>query len=278
MTSLVLAVVGALAIGPVAHAEGPAAVGPGTTTGAAARPQPPRTTRSSPSSSSTSASASLAQIVALSQADDRSPAGDRGPADDRSADDAVAGRSPTSSATMPSSIPTRDGPASGSALATAAPSATPVGAIALLGALAAAAGGLWWRRRQTTNAPGNLLVIKEAVAIGPRRSLLVVDVAGRRVLLSSSEAGLGLLLDCGPTPVSGLNTDPERFFNDALASAMKSDAPTSLSLVSGPGSQSTLPQQVSSSSSSGPLLSQAAFRGDVEATEIVRRLQGGRNL
>jgi flagellar biogenesis protein FliO len=164
----------------------------------------------------------------------------------------------------------------GSAIATASPSATPIAAIALLAALAATAGGLWWRRRQGTSASGQLLVIKEAVSVGPRRSLLVVDVAGRRVLLSSSEAGLGLLLDCGPTPVAAVGTDPERFFTEALASAMKSDTPTSLSLVGPTANGPTLPQPLSASS--GPLLSQAAFRGDVEATEIVRRLQGGRNL
>lgn len=265
MPSLVLAVVAALAVGPVAHAEAPAA-GSGTTP----RPQP-RPAR--PASTSPSAgSASLAQIVALSQADER-PAAEAATNDDA---DLLSSRTRPASTTLPASIPTRDGLATGSAIATASPSATPIAAIALLAALAATAGGLWWRRRQGTSASGQLLVIKEAVSVGPRRSLLVVDVAGRRVLLSSSESGLGLLLDCGPTPVAAPGTDPERFFTEALATAMKSETPTSLSLVGPTANGPTLPQPLSASS--GPLLSQAAFRGDVEATEIVRRLQGGRNL
>lgn len=161
---------------------------------------------------------------------------------------------------------------------------TPWAALSVLVLLACTAGGVWWQKqKQKTASGGPLLTVREATPIGPRRSLLVVDVAGRRVLLSSSEAGIGMLLDCGPAPVGGGEAgDPDRFFGDALVRAVRGEPTVELAssndVQTGPsGPIGAIASSASSSASSSSTTAVAATRkNEVEATEIIKRLQAGR--
>ena len=164
-------------------------------------------------------------------------------------------------------------------------STTPWGAVAFFIALIGGAAAVWWRKKQGLKASGGpLLNVKETTSIGPRRQLLVVDVAGRRVLLSSSEAGVSLLLDCGTAPVDSVDTSDdhrserssERFFGDALASAIRHERqePTAgLQLVTPSGAPvaTSLPAPPSLmppvASASGPVR-----KNETEASELLRRL------
>jgi hypothetical protein len=126
-----------------------------------------------------------------------------------------------------------------------------------------------------------LLTVREATPIGPRRSLLVVDVAGRRVLLSSSEAGIGMLLDCGPAPIGGGEAgDPDRFFGDALVRAVRGEPAVELAssneVQTGPSGPIGVVASSSASSSSSTTAVAATRKNEVEATEIIKRLQAGR--
>ncbi len=164
-------------------------------------------------------------------------------------------------------------------------STTPWAAVAFFIALIGGAAAVWWRKKQGLKASGGpLLNVKETTSIGPRRQLLVVDVAGRRVLLSSSEAGVSLLLDCGTAPVDSVDTSDdhrserssERFFGDALASAIRHERqePTAgLQLVTPSGAPvaTSLPAPPALmppvASASGPVR-----KNETEASELLRRL------
>jgi flagellar biogenesis protein FliO len=78
-----------------------------------------------------------------------------------------------------------------------------VGWITLAGALAIAA--IWLRR----GAPTGLRVLAR-LPIEPRRSLLVIEVAERVLLLSSSEAGLSLLVELDPAQAAAFAAAPSR--------------------------------------------------------------------
>ena len=62
-------------------------------------------------------------------------------------------------------------------------------------AMILAGAGLWLRR---STAPSGMKVIAR-LPIEPRRALLVVEVAGRILLLSSSEAGVSMLVELDPS-------------------------------------------------------------------------------
>lgn len=103
----------------------------------------------------------------------------------------------------------------------------PWAGVAMLVALGGGAFALWWRKRGMTST--NLLEIKQSVAIGRGRNLLVAEISGRRVLLSSSEAGIALLLELGasPEPVSIAKAPPQlASFDDAVEDLMPSMAMT----------------------------------------------------
>jgi hypothetical protein len=158
----------------------------------------------------------------------------------------------------------------------------PWAALSVLVLLACTAGGVWWQKqKQKTAGGGPLLTVREATPIGPRRSLLVVDVAGRRVLLSSSEAGISMLLDCGPAPLGGgEGSDPDRFFGDALVRAVRGEPAVEIAssneVQTGPSGPIGAVASSSTSSSSSTTAVAATRKNEVEATEIIKRLQAGR--
>lgn len=242
-----------------AHAEGPTPTTTSTMSGA----RKPAVAKAPPS---------LAQVVALS-------------AEERPVTAAVPAPAPAATATVPAfpapasttAVPAAlvDGAAHGPQM--------PWAALSVLVLLACTAGGVWWQKqKQKTASGGPLLTVREATPIGPRRSLLVVDVAGRRVLLSSSEAGIGMLLDCGPAPVGGGEAgDPDRFFGDALVRAVRGEPAVEIANVTdvqtGPAGPIGAVAAASSSASASSTTAVAATRkNEVEATEIIKRLQAGR--
>ncbi|HEY1100894.1 MAG TPA: flagellar biosynthetic protein FliO [Myxococcota bacterium] len=178
----------------------------------------------------------------------------------------------------------------------ATPASTPWGAIAFFVALIGGAIAVWFKKKQGIKASGGpLLTVRESTSIGPRRQLLVVDVGGRRVLLSSSEAGVGLLLDCGPVSdrdglvhaAGNIDGNVERFFGDALVKAVRQDRQEpagGLQLVNAQGQPLPAPPAFSAgfaspptSSSSMPSVTMANTSGPVrkneaEAAELMRRL------
>lgn len=178
----------------------------------------------------------------------------------------------------------------------ATPASTPWGAIAFFVALIGGAIAVWFKKKQGIKASGGpLLTVRESTSIGPRRQLLVVDVGGRRVLLSSSEAGVGLLLDCGPVSdgdglvhaAGNIDGNVERFFGDALVKAVRQDRQepaAGLQLVNAQGQPLPAPPAFSAgfaspptSSSSMPSVTMANTSGPVrkneaEAAELMRRL------
>ena len=233
------------------HAEAPAS----TTSGARKTP--------------TAKAPSLAQVVALSE--EERPVTAPTPV-------------PTATATVPAF------PAPTATSSTAVPPALldgathgpqmPWAALSVLVLLACTAGGVWWQKqKQKTASGGPLLTVREATPIGPRRSLLVVDVAGRRVLLSSSEAGIGMLLDCGPAPVGGGEAgDPDRFFGDALVRAVRGEPAVEIASSTDAPLTSTSSSLANASSSVATTSTAVAAtrKNEVEATEIIKRLQAGR--
>jgi flagellar biogenesis protein FliO len=50
-------------------------------------------------------------------------------------------------------------------------------------------------------APRQGIVVETAVAMGDRRSLVIVSVEGRRLLLGSTPGSLSLIADLAPVPV-----------------------------------------------------------------------------
>lgn len=83
--------------------------------------------------------------------------------------------------------------------------------VALLG------GAAWALRRTNTMRRGRLpIVVETAVALGERRSLVVVSVEGRRLLLGMTPQSIGLVTELKATP-------PE--FGQALDASL-SDSPS----------------------------------------------------
>lgn len=230
----------------------------------------PSTTSGVRKPSTAKAPPSLAQVVALSE--EERPVTAPAPAPAATAT-VPAFPAPASSTAVPAAL--LDGAARGPQM--------PWAALSVLVLLACTAGGVWWQKqKQKTARGGPLLTVREATPIGPRRSLLVVDVAGRRVLLSSSEAGIGMLLDCGPAPVGGGEAgDPDRFFGDALVRAVRGEPAVELASVNdvqtGPsGPIGAVASSSNAASSSSTTAVAATRKNEVEATEIIKRLQAGR--
>lgn len=130
---------------------------------------------------------------------------------------------------------------------------SPLAGVAALVALGGAAAGLWWKKRARPGA-ARLLQLQESVAVGKGRALIVADVDGRRILLSSSEAGVSLLLDLGRAPAAAPAPVAVHDDDDAFARALeKETAPVTVSSAVG-----------------------AAGTVDVEGHEIQRRLEKAR--
>lgn len=69
-----------------------------------------------------------------------------------------------------------------------------------LGAVCALA---WWvlrwaARRGVGRSPAGVIAVVDRVALDPRRSLVVVRVAGKALLLGASDAGLSVLAELDP--------------------------------------------------------------------------------
>jgi flagellar biogenesis protein FliO len=136
--------------------------------------------------------------------------------------------------------------------ATSSTSSLPVpwAALGLLGVLAGGAGARWWSRRQQASARGNLLQVREALSLAPRRQLLLVEVGQRSVLLSSTEAGITMLMEC---PRDTLRPTA---FGDELHRLLDDESTRR---------EPVMPLSTMTSSTT-------ALRGDAEASEIMRRL------
>jgi len=76
--------------------------------------------------------------------------------------------------------------------------------------------GLAWliRRGTTRNAAKRRLAIEGALALGERRSLAIVTVEGRRLLLGLAPNSVSLVTELSPVPPS---------FDDAIARALPSE-------------------------------------------------------
>jgi len=70
-------------------------------------------------------------------------------------------------------------------------SPTPWPAFLIVGATLAGV-GIWWKKRQGTGLPRRIQ-IRETASLGPKRSLVVAEIDGERVILAASEAGITLL-------------------------------------------------------------------------------------
>lgn len=128
--------------------------------------------------------------------------------------------------------------------------------IAAFVVLCGAAGFVLWKKKQTSTS-ARLLTLKDAVAVGKGRSLIVADVAGRRVLLSSSEAGIAMLLDLGMVPKG------EAIDVDAINEKADADATDFAAALA---EEVRLPTAASAGTSV-----------DVEGSEIQRRLERARS-
>ena len=121
------------------------------------------------------------------------------PAEDATSPTSLAALAALASPTSPTS-PTPPTPESMVVLKTAGSESVPwAGGVALL-VLSGGAFALWWRKRSSPST--NVLAITQSVTIGRGRSLLVAEISGRRMLLSSSEGGVSLLVDLGLAPAS----------------------------------------------------------------------------
>ena len=78
----------------------------------------------------------------------------------------------------------------------------------------AAAAAFFFRQRVT--APGRLLHILESVPVGRGRALFIADVAGRKMLLATSEAGITVLADGIAVPDEGLQRSTDGSQADKL--------------------------------------------------------------
>jgi flagellar biosynthetic protein FliO len=76
--------------------------------------------------------------------------------------------------------------------------------VALLAALA------WFLRRRLPSVRGRqLIAVETAVSLGERRSLVVVSVENRRLLLGMTSQQLTLITELGPAKPSAANTFPD---------------------------------------------------------------------
>jgi flagellar biogenesis protein FliO len=179
----------------------------------------------------------LAELVAIDATTPQAVPADTAPVPSRSVSEApttgapsrspalVATPTPSSSTTLPS----------------------PWAALGLLGVLAGGAGVLWWQRRQQAGARGQRVQVREVVHIAPRRQLLLVEVGQRCVLLSSTEAGIAMLMEC---PREGVRPS----FGDELHRLIAEES----------ARREPLPSPIGAPAH--------ALRGDAEASEIMRRL------
>lgn len=78
------------------------------------------------------------------------------------------------------------------------------GIVALLAVTALLVGFLWLLRRGTFAAGGRRgrqgLAVESAISLGERRSLVIVGVEGRRLLLGVSPGQVSLITELGPAP------------------------------------------------------------------------------
>lgn len=74
--------------------------------------------------------------------------------------------------------------------------------VALVAVLVALGAFLWLLRRGTFSVGGRSLrrsmAVESAIALGDRRSLVIVNVEGRRLLLATSSASVSLITELGP--------------------------------------------------------------------------------
>ncbi len=189
-------------------------------------------------------SPSLAAIVALGKGD---PPAEVTPAA------APAPTTPTSPAMTAASVP--------APLLTKKDEPTSWPGVVAFAVLVGVASFVLWKKKQTSTST-KLLTLKDAVAVGKGRSLIVADVGGRRVLLSSSEAGIAMLLDLGIAPndeeidVAG----PVQAKADARADKDATDFAAALA------------EEVRL-----PTAARAGVSVDVEGQEIQRRLEKARD-
>ena len=84
--------------------------------------------------------------------------------------------------------------------------------------LAAVCALAWWAlrwvsRRGVGRSPAGVITVVDRVALDPRRSLFVVRVAGKALLLGGSDGGLALLSELDPAAL----TPPEPAAKDAAS-------------------------------------------------------------
>jgi len=80
-------------------------------------------------------------------------------------------------------------------------------------------GGLAWVVRRTGFAALNKrgpMFVETAVALGERRSLVIVAVEGRRLLLGMTPAQVSMLTELGPAPVPADSVPPTPSFDREL--------------------------------------------------------------
>lgn len=82
---------------------------------------------------------------------------------------------------------------------------------AVLGVLAVC---VWALRRGSLRlsrfAPRGAVSVETAVSLGERRSLAIIAVEGRRMLIGLTPAAISLITDLGPTPSTPAATEPGR--------------------------------------------------------------------
>jgi flagellar protein FliO/FliZ len=80
-------------------------------------------------------------------------------------------------------------------------------------------GGLAWAARRTGFAALNKrgpMFVETAVALGERRSLVIVAVEGRRLLLGMTPAQVSMLAELGPVPAAADPAPPASSFDREL--------------------------------------------------------------
>jgi flagellar protein FliO/FliZ len=91
-------------------------------------------------------------------------------------------------------------------------------------------GGLWWLARRFLPAqaggPSGGMRVLGRLPLGPRKGLILVEVAGRVLVLGMSEQGLNLLTTLDdPEEVAGLSAAGRGGFGRALKKAQNTQAP-----------------------------------------------------
>jgi len=96
-----------------------------------------------------------------------------------------------------------------------------VGAGLLVASLAFAAA---WMHRKKIQLPSRQIKILETVAVGPKRSMMLVEVDGERLLVGSSEAGLQVLSTRLASSVPESARTPAGEFSSMLEEEVEADA------------------------------------------------------